>query len=138
MSEKREAHINEDPNRALVGFGGFWRVLVGFIGLYRVLWGFIGFYRVLSGFIRFYRVSSVLSGFILPLFIELPQLASTAALLLFPAMATFRYKQANTINSLAKGIFFSIVEGPLVPADAARKEGDVARNSAESYGSRCN
>ena len=30
------AHINEDLNRALVGFGGFWRALVGFGGLWRV------------------------------------------------------------------------------------------------------
>ena len=55
-------HINEDPNRALVGFGWFWRALAGFGGLWRVLSGFIGLYRVLSGFIRFYRVLVV--GFI--------------------------------------------------------------------------
>ena len=124
------AHINEDPNRALVGFGGFWRALAGFGGLWRVLSGFIGFYPVLSGFIRFYPV---LSGFILPPFIEPPQLAATAALLLFPAMATFRYKQANTINSVFQPReSSSIVEGSLVPADVARKEGDVARNSARN------
>jgi hypothetical protein len=76
-------------------FCGLWCVLLGFIG-YRVLVGFIGFYRVLSGFIGFigfYRASfigfyRVSSGFILPLFIELPQPAATAALLLFSAMAT--------------------------------------------------
>jgi hypothetical protein len=104
----------------LAGFGGLWRALAGFGGLYRALSGFIGFYRVLSGFIRFYPV---LSGFILPLFIEPPQLAATAALLLFPAMATFRYKQASTISFCfpAKGIS-SIVEGSLVPADVARKK----------------
>ena len=91
--------------------------------------GFGGLWRALSGFIGFYRV---LSGFILPLFIEPPQLAATAALLLFPAMATFRYyKQASTINSVFQPREpSSIVEGSLVPADVARKEGDVARNPA--------
>ena len=110
----------------LVGFGGFRWALAGFGGLYRALSGFIGFYRVLSGFVGFYRV---LSGFILPLFIEPPQLAATAALSLFPAMAAFRDKQASTINSVFQPRESSIVEGSLVPADAARKEGDVARNS---------
>ena len=42
------AVINEDPNRVLVGFGGFWRALAGFGGLWRVLSGFIRFYRVFA------------------------------------------------------------------------------------------
>ena len=138
------------PNRVLVGFvGGFWRALVDFGGLRRVLSGlsgFIGFYLVLSGFIRFYRVLSgftgfcpVLPGFVLPLFTEPPQLAATAALLLIPAMAAFRYKQASKINS-----FFqprepsSIVEGSLVPADVARKKVMWHEILQKSYGSRCN
>ena len=96
---------------------GFILVLSGFIRLYPVLSGFIRFYPVLSGFIRFF------SGFILPLFIEPPQLAATAALLLFPAMATFRYKQASTISSVFQPReSSSIVEGSLVPADVARKK----------------
>ena len=49
-----EVHINEDPSRVLVGFGGFWWVWVGFGGFYRVLVedviGFIGRYWILSGF----------------------------------------------------------------------------------------
>ena len=107
----------------LVGFGGLWRALAGFGGFYRVLSGFIGFYPFLSGFIGFYPA----------LFIEPPQLAATAALLLFPAMATFRYKQASTISSVFQPReSSSIVEGSLVPADVARKEGDVARNSARN------
>ena len=53
---RTEAHINEDPSRVLVGFGGLWWALVGFGGLWWVLSGFIGFYRALSGFIGFYRV----------------------------------------------------------------------------------
>ena len=94
------------------------------------LLGFIRFYPVISGFTRFYPV---LSGFILHLFREPPQLAATAALLLIPAMAAFRYKQANTTNSVFQPReSSSIVEGSLVPADAARKEGDVARNSARN------
>ena len=38
--------INEDPNRVLVGFGGFWWVLVGFGGLWRAVAGFDGLWRV--------------------------------------------------------------------------------------------
>ena len=75
-SHEQEADINEDPNRALVGFGGFWRALAGFGGLRRALAGFIRFYPVLSGFIRFYPVLSgfirfyrVLSGFMLRFFV---------------------------------------------------------------------
>ena len=112
-----------------MGFGGFWRALAGFAGLRRALAGFIRFirfYPVLSGFIRFYPVLSgfigfypVLSGFILLLFTEPPQLGATAALLLLPAMATFRYKQANTINSVFQPRESSfIVECSLVPAEA--------------------
>ena len=73
--QQEEAHINEDPSRVLVGFGGLWWVfvwaLVGFVGFYRVLVGFIGFYRVLSGFIWFYRVLSGFIGFYAAIFLFL-------------------------------------------------------------------